>query len=70
MAIDMPKKKKAPTWTTKRIKALRLRLGLTQTKAAEKVEATLRSWQYWEAGTQIPNRCHLRLIELLDQGKL
>ncbi len=66
--LDMPQKRS--TWTPKRIKELRLRLGLTQTEAAQRVEASMRSWQRWEAGVETPDRCHLRLIQLLNDGKL
>lgn len=68
--IDMPKKRKAKDWTPGRIKALRIKLGLTQSAAAARVEASRRLWFYWESGERIPGRCHLRLIDLLSQGKV
>lgn len=54
----------------KRLLALRERLGLTQREAAEKVGVTLNAWQKWEAGRQRPTESHLKLIDILDGGKL
>jgi transcriptional regulator with XRE-family HTH domain len=54
----------------KRLVVLRKKLGLTQKEAAEKVFVTRDAWQSWEAGTRNPSKAHLKLIELLDQGKL
>jgi len=41
-------KKKSPT--PAKIREARLNSGLTQTEAAQTVQASLRGWQQWEAG--------------------
>jgi DNA-binding transcriptional regulator YiaG len=60
----------APSYTPEKIQALRKRLGLTQTEAAEKVGVTQRAWLSWETGAVIPSRQSVILIRQLDQGKL
>lgn len=47
--------------TSKQIRGLRTRYGLTQTEAAALVYSALRTWQEWEAGT---SRMHPGLWEL------
>ncbi len=61
---------KAPRYTPKQVRALRERLGLTQTQAAEKVGVTLRAWQSWEAGDRVPAQRSVLLLQLLDEGKI
>ena len=41
-------KKKSPT--PAELREARINSGLTQTEAAQKVQASLRGWQQWEAG--------------------
>ncbi|MGI4812473.1 MAG: helix-turn-helix domain-containing protein [Janthinobacterium lividum] len=41
-------KKQSPT--PEAIRTARAQAGLTQTEAGEKVQASLRAWQQWEAG--------------------
>jgi transcriptional regulator with XRE-family HTH domain len=53
----------------KRLKALRERLGLTQTEAGARVGVSQRSWALWEAG-RIPSPPVQILLDLLDSGKL
>lgn len=62
--------KKRKTTFGQRLLALRHRLGLTQTEAAEKVGVTLRAWQSWEHGHRRTNKGHLKLIQLLDDGTI
>lgn len=52
------------TPTAEQVKRERERAGLTQTAAAEVVYATLRSWQYWEAGTVPMNPAVFELFRL------
>lgn len=37
--------------TKEQVKQVRLDAGLSQTEAARLVSSSLRTWQYWEAGT-------------------
>lgn len=46
--VMIDSKKKPPTPTE--IREARINSGLTQTEAAQKVQASLRGWQQWEAG--------------------
>ncbi len=68
--VDMAKKKRkraaAPVnpWPAK-LRAIRVRYGLTQTKAAEAIGAVLSTWQNWEYGRRIPNATTAKLIELV-----
>lgn len=51
--------------TPAQIVAARERAGLTQTEAAEKIYATLRTWQNWETTDPAENRrMHPGLFEL------
>ena len=52
-----------------RLKALRKRLGLTQTEAAAAVRVTRRAWTNYEA-SRIPPKPIQLLIELLEKGKI
>ncbi len=58
------------TWTPQRIKALRLRLGLTQAQAAARVGVTRRAWAGWEGGEVTPTRPILILLNLLKDKKI
>ena len=62
--------KKPHVWTAKRIRALRLRLGLSQAAAAAKVGVTQRQWAHWEYGTRVPSGPAAVLLDLLDRGIL
>jgi putative transcriptional regulator len=46
--MNSPQKPQSPTPTA--IREARVIAGLTQTKAAQAVQASLRAWQQWEAG--------------------
>ncbi len=54
----------------RRLTELRKRLGITQTEAAERIKVSLRTWQSWEGGEQVPTDSHALLIKLLESGKL
>lgn len=41
--------------TAKKLKAARVKAGLTQEKAAEACGVSIRSWQYYEAGKITPH---------------
>jgi DNA-binding transcriptional regulator YiaG len=69
----MKKPKKPPSAKTppastnpwpRRLKALRERLGLTQTEAAERIGTVLRTWQNYEYGRRQPGPMVAKLIEL------
>ena len=60
----------SPAWTPAAIRALRERLGLTQTAAAEKVGVTQRAWLSWETGAVVPSKQSMILLTQLDDGKL
>ncbi len=62
--VSMATKKPNP-WTPKKVKALRQRLDLTQTEAAEKVGVTRRQWAAWEAGESKPSGPAAKLLQLL-----
>lgn len=49
----------------RRVKALRLRLGLTQTGMTERFGIPRRTIQEWEAGRRIPPEYVLRMLEAL-----
>ena len=49
-------------WTPKRIRELRLRLGLTQREAAERIGASTITWRQWESGMRNPNTWASRLL--------
>ena len=69
MAI-MARKNPSAEWTPERILALRKRLRLTQTAAAEKVGVSRRSWAAWEGGQKRPSRPVQLLLRQLDSGKI
>jgi transcriptional regulator with XRE-family HTH domain len=64
------KPKKRTTPLGKRLLAIRERLNLTQEEAAEKVCVSLNAWFAWEIGKVTPTRGNLKLISLLEQGKI
>ena len=69
--LGMAKRKaKKPAYTPEQIHAIRTRLQLTQTEAAEKLGATLRTWQYWESGERNPSPQAVLLLKMLADGKL
>lgn len=49
----------------RRAKALRLRLGLTQTGMTERFGIPRRTIQEWEAGRRVPPEYVLRMLEAL-----
>lgn len=49
------------------VKALRARLGLSQTKFAVVLNVGVRSVQAWEQGTRAPDGSTTSLLKLLDQ---
>ena len=49
----------------RRVKALRLRLGLTQTGMTESFGIPRRTIQEWEAGRRVPPEYVLRMLEAL-----
>lgn len=59
--------KNPPTATA--IKAIRKRLGLSLTDAAEKVGVGRRLWAYYEAGKRVPSEPVARLIQQLSEEK-
>lgn len=63
-------KKKPTSWTAKKIKALRLRLDLTQAAAAKKVGVTRRQWAAWEANESTPSGSAGILLQLLAEKKI
>ncbi len=58
--------------TPRQIRAIRLKLGLTQEQAAAKVGVARRTWMYWEspARPDRPSASALKLIRLLAGGTL
>ncbi len=53
-----------------RLTAIREKLGLTQAETAEKLGVTRQSVMSWERGLRIPDARSLKLIELLEHGKI
>ncbi len=64
--IGMAKAVKIPT--PRQIKAIRLKLGLTQAEAADKVGSAQGIWAAWETGQRKPSRQSAILIDLLKRG--
>ncbi len=64
--IGMAKEVKIPT--PKEIKKIRVKLGLTQAEAAEKVGSAQGIWAAWETGRRKPSRQSALLIDLLKRG--
>ena len=68
---SMAKRKKKPArkpdlsnpWPA-RLKAIRVRLDITQSEAAARLGTVLRTWQNWEYGRTRPNPMLARLIDL------
>ena len=52
--------------TPQQLKQTRKEAGLTQTQAADVLNKTLRTWQYWESGTvpMDPNLYELFIMKL------
>ncbi len=63
---------KTPPLTPRYIRAVRVRLRLTQQQAADKIGVARRTWMYWESPKrgQAPSPAAARLIRMLDEGKL
>lgn len=49
------------------IKALRVRLGLTQSQMADRLGVHLNTYQQWEYGRRKPRRPTLKLLEILKK---
>ncbi len=63
----MPPRKKKPvaaTWA-ERLKALRVRLGITQREAAEKLSVSLSAYIKWENGYREPRGATAKLITII-----
>ncbi len=50
------------------LRQLRTRLKLTQAEAADRIDAHLRAWQWWEAGTFKPNKFYQAAIRQLEES--
>lgn len=65
-----PRKAEPKPPTAAQIRAIRDRLGLTQTEAAEKIGVGKRQWIGYESGKRTPSPSVAILIRLLGQGKI
>lgn len=63
----MGKSKAAPP-PGKRLRAWRLKAGLTQAKAADEVGVKQSAWAEWESGARTPREESLLEIERLTEG--
>jgi transcriptional regulator with XRE-family HTH domain len=71
--MKTPKKKPRSVSTNpwpRRLKALRERLGLTQTEAAKRLKISQTQWSLFESGKRQPTRPITHLIDLLAAGKI
>lgn len=64
---NTPKTRKA---LGRRLVALREKQKLTQADAAERIGVSRETWQSWETGRRAPTGATLKLIGLLESGKL
>jgi transcriptional regulator with XRE-family HTH domain len=55
--------------TAEKLKALRKKLGLTQTDMAEKLGIGIRQYQFVEAGTSNLSKASIKLLEMLDEER-
>lgn len=53
--------------TKEEIRALRIRLGLTQAEMAERLGCHLRTYQQWEYGRRKPSATTVKLLEMLKK---
>lgn len=70
MSTMAPKRKKKPVGWAKKLIALRKKLGLTQTEAAERIGLSRRAWAGWETNEAKPSAAAVKLLELLQDGKI
>jgi len=68
--LDTMPEKRVTTWTPKRIRALRERLGLTQSEMAAKLCVSQSALASWERGATKASKQSALLLTLLHQKKL
>ena len=56
----------AKTWA-ERCKAIRKRLGLSQTSAAAEIECHRNTWVYWETKGMVPNKFYKKILEKMEK---
>jgi putative transcriptional regulator len=59
-----------PDYSATTIRAIRERLGHSQSSFSRLLNVSLRTVQRWELGEQIPGHASARLLQLLEQPKL
>lgn len=70
MSTMAPKPKRKTTALGKRLLAIRQRLGISQREAGERVGVTMEGWHAWESRGKSPTKAHMKLIILLEEGKI
>lgn len=63
-------RKKRKVWSGAQIKALRTKLELLQTEAAEWLRVSQALWADWEREHRKPSESHKLLLDLLESGEL
>ena len=66
--LYMRDKRTAKSWVH-RLRAIRKRLGLSQSQAAKKLEVPVATWRNWEQGRNAPHAGMARLIEIIFPAK-